>query len=325
MVQQDNSQADQPRELTGEEQALYDRQIRLWGVEAQRRLSAGRILIAGDVTCQLAQELAKNIVLAGVAKITLCDSRPSESSGFLGRSMPELSQSLREMNPLVQVCSAEDPCAAIPDCDVVCSSGLPVEEDRLLSVACRKQGVPFFSGRCAGFVGWVFIDLGDSYEYTDTLKKQGEAANGKSADSEKKTSKQEVTNFSSFADAMDAPWGGEPRRSECGWHAVSCLLEFEKRMNRLPGTNGSDAATMDKLYQQLQKEKKSARGNEALISALAVTAHASLPPVSAIVGGVWGRELVKVLSRRDAPLNNFFFFNARTCAGSLETIKVSGQ
>ncbi len=44
----------------------------------------------------------------------------------------------------------------------------------------------------------------------------------------------------------------------------------------------------------LKREEEAHAENEALIPALAVTAHASLSPVSAIVGGVWGRELVKV-------------------------------
>lgn len=33
--------------MSAEEAKLYDRQIRLWGVEAQRRMTASRVLVAG--------------------------------------------------------------------------------------------------------------------------------------------------------------------------------------------------------------------------------------------------------------------------------------
>ncbi len=51
--------------------ALYDRQIRVWGVDAQRRLRTARVLVAG-VTA-VAAEIVKNLVLAGIGSLTLCD------------------------------------------------------------------------------------------------------------------------------------------------------------------------------------------------------------------------------------------------------------
>jgi ubiquitin-like 1-activating enzyme E1 A len=51
-------------ELTDKEAEIYDRQIRLWGVEAQRRLRAARVLLAGFNA--LGAEIAKNTILAGI-------------------------------------------------------------------------------------------------------------------------------------------------------------------------------------------------------------------------------------------------------------------
>jgi len=45
------------------ESNLYDRQIRLWGVEAQKRLNNARILIIG--MGGLGAEVSKNIILEG--------------------------------------------------------------------------------------------------------------------------------------------------------------------------------------------------------------------------------------------------------------------
>lgn len=59
-------------ELLGEARAeLYDRQIRVWGIEAQARMNSSRVLICGMKG--LHAEVAKNLVLAGV-NVTIQDS-----------------------------------------------------------------------------------------------------------------------------------------------------------------------------------------------------------------------------------------------------------
>ena len=58
--------------VTEAEAALYDRQIRLWGVEAQSRLRHAHIAI--HTLTGLACEVVKNIVLAGVGAVTIVDS-----------------------------------------------------------------------------------------------------------------------------------------------------------------------------------------------------------------------------------------------------------
>ena len=57
-------------ELNEEQQKVYDRQIRVWGVEAQRNLTQSRVLFAGPVT-GVAAEIAKNVTLAGVGAVRL--------------------------------------------------------------------------------------------------------------------------------------------------------------------------------------------------------------------------------------------------------------
>ena len=45
-----------------------------------------------------------------------------------------------------------------------------------------------------------------------------------------------------------------------------------------------------------------------------------LSPVAAIVGGVLGQEVIKVISNKDAPHNNFFLYNPLESSGIIETI-----
>ncbi|KAH8860675.1 SUMO-activating enzyme subunit 1 [Schistosoma japonicum] len=59
--------------ITEEEAELYDRQIRLWGIESQNRLKQSKILLLGMNA--LAAEIAKNIVLAGISSLTIIDDQ----------------------------------------------------------------------------------------------------------------------------------------------------------------------------------------------------------------------------------------------------------
>merc|ERR1712131_177313 len=58
--------------VTEQEVTQYDRQIRLWGLEAQQRLRNGKIMIFG--LGPLGGEITKNLVLAGIGEVNVCDS-----------------------------------------------------------------------------------------------------------------------------------------------------------------------------------------------------------------------------------------------------------
>ena len=59
---------------------------------------------------------------------------------------------------------------------------------------------------------------------------------------------------------------------------------------------------------------------ERLKSSWATFAFAELSPVCAIVGGVLGGEVIKAVSLKDAPHNNFFLYNGFQCDGFVEQI-----
>ena len=59
--------------LTDEQAAVYDRQLRVWGVEAQKRMGASTFFVLGDLD-GVAAEACKNIVLAGVGTPRIWDN-----------------------------------------------------------------------------------------------------------------------------------------------------------------------------------------------------------------------------------------------------------
>ena len=60
--------------LSADEIALYDRQIRLWGAQAQERIRSANILLVS--LRALGTEIAKNLTLAGVSSLTIIDNDP---------------------------------------------------------------------------------------------------------------------------------------------------------------------------------------------------------------------------------------------------------
>jgi ubiquitin-like 1-activating enzyme E1 A len=99
--------------LTDDEAKLYDRSIRLWGVEAQSRIRNTSVLLVG--LGGLNGEVCKNVALAGVKCIGLLDGAPLSAAdiGALFLASPEhvgaLSRAaaceafVRDLNPYVNV------------------------------------------------------------------------------------------------------------------------------------------------------------------------------------------------------------------------------
>ena len=90
---------------------VYDRQIRLWGADAQRRIQASRVLFLGLGPANV--ELCKNLVLAGFSA-TICDHRKVDAASLgynffadaesIGKSAAEASiENIAELNPFADV------------------------------------------------------------------------------------------------------------------------------------------------------------------------------------------------------------------------------
>ncbi|RUS23387.1 hypothetical protein BC937DRAFT_92505 [Endogone sp. FLAS-F59071] len=123
-----------PAQITEDEAALYDRQIRLWGLEAQQRMRNSNILVAGMRA--LSNEVCKNLVLAGVGAITILDHEAvtAEDLGAqfflteadLGKNRAQAAaERVRLLNPRVTITADTDHVSSkskefLADFDVVC-------------------------------------------------------------------------------------------------------------------------------------------------------------------------------------------------------------
>eukprot|EP00245_Coleochaete_scutata_P007254 TRINITY_DN22402_c0_g1_i1.p1 TRINITY_DN22402_c0_g1~~TRINITY_DN22402_c0_g1_i1.p1 ORF type:complete len:334 (+),score=46.88 TRINITY_DN22402_c0_g1_i1:25-1026(+) len=315
--------------LTEQESAVYDRQIRIWGVEAQRRLSKARYLVAG--ISGVTVEACKNIVLAGVGSLTLMDDRvvkpENAASSFLltpeswTQDPPEtLAQAcctaLRDFNPMVEVSSVSGPIAEkdgafFDSYDVVVLGRAPLSVQKHVNELCRQrpQRVSFYSVDCRGVCGLIFVDL---IQHSFASQRKGD----------EKLPPTHVK-FPSLEAALSVPWSSYPRRTAPLLYAFQVVLDFEQREGREPGAiSTSDLPSLLQTRDVLSASQgvQPSLISDASLQAFLDAGQSELPPVSAIVGGILGQELIKCVSEKGEPINNFFAFDAVAGKGCIETI-----
>ncbi|KAG5517945.1 hypothetical protein PMAC_000400 [Pneumocystis sp. 'macacae'] len=112
------------KEISNEEINVYDRQIRLWGIQAQKRIRNSSVLLVH--IRELAEEIAKNLVLSGIGTLTLLDDKKIEKvestacfsigSSDIGTNYADaVSRALKEFNPSVTLQVNTTPLSDVPD------------------------------------------------------------------------------------------------------------------------------------------------------------------------------------------------------------------
>jgi len=323
--------------LDDKESELYDRQIRLWGVEAQKRIQNSKILMVG--VGGLGAEVVKNLVLAGLSATIVDGATVSEadlaSNFFLdaedigkNRAAAVLPR-VQELNRLVTVeCCAESLETMAADALlelvskhnlIVCSNAPPALEKQLDALA-RERSIAFYAGAVFGYEGAFFVDLS-----THTFREEN--GTGETAT----LTEPETIEYPSLDTALAVPWDALKHRR---WGPVSptfvryrLLSLFHERTGR-PAT-AADGAELFALGQETLATEgytTAAEGTaftEAMASHLAATAQAELAPVCAVMGGVLGQEIVKFVSSKGKPIENVYVFDAMACAG--KTFRVPSE
>ena len=175
--------------LSAEEAKLYDRGIRLWGVEAQQRLRESVVLVLGMT--EAAAELCKNVVLAGISKLVvafaddLMDSTLKHGSNMFvlaedaegGNNAEKRAQlalsRINELNNYVRVealhLASWDPSIVASalsssvlaqyDFVCVCDNAVPLKTAEELNERTRDAGASFLDLRLFGTQAFLFCDM----------------------------------------------------------------------------------------------------------------------------------------------------------------------
>ncbi|XP_037041173.1 SUMO-activating enzyme subunit 1 [Bradysia coprophila] len=318
-------------ELTEQETELYDRQIRLWGLDSQKRLRAARILLCG--LNGFGAEIAKNIILAGVKSITLLDNRNVSEADFCSQFLaPQSSVGMNRavasllraqaLNPMVEInvdiAKLDDKSDEyFHNFDVVVVTEATKKLQIRIDNACRLKGVKFFAGDVWGTFGYSFADLQEHNFAEEIFKhKQGEKNKSEMVTSTVKRTVcfpplQDVLEF----DHNEASFVKKIKRTGPSFIVLKVLQNFRETYGRDPfyKTRSEDLAKLLAIRNEIAP-------NLGIPDAAFVHVFAQISPVAAIVGGELAQEIIKAVSQKEAPHNNLFLFDPATCCGYVETI-----
>jgi ubiquitin-like 1-activating enzyme E1 A len=350
-----------PSGISADEIALYDRQIRLWGVQAQEKIRSASILLI--TLSALSNEIVKNLVLAGIKSITIVDHALvteadlgaqffiSQSDIGLNRAEAAAPQ-IRKLNPRVQVVvDTQDIRNKGPDYfggfDVVIATDLHPDALNIINTATRLNHKPFYAAGVHGFYGFIFSDL-IQHEYVierekgnrETLlqaetrtrsvidvktKREG----GKLIEMVKKRELYSTWFLASDAASLPAEYLKSRRRLKAVTPILSCLRalwEFlQLQDGRLPKT------TEDlKLFTVIATQKHKALGlpDETLKSEVLrkflQNLGSEIAPVTAVLGGQLAQDVINVLGARQQPIQNMVLFDGDTMEAPMYALHPEG-
>jgi len=314
-----------PSTLTLAECEKYDRQIRLWGIEAQQRLQNSRVLFAGQFRA-VSAEISKNLVLAGFsASIMDPDVATAEDLGanFLltedgvgqNRALAAHAR-LQELNPMVKVTAIAQSTDTISSeflkaeqYNVVVLSG-PVPKSEIIRInhACRATGAAFFYVDMFGFLGIGFSDLGDNFAY-----RSGGADEG--------TETLSPVKFAHIEAALNTPWSELSSRrfgTPSIYYAWYCLLHYMEHKGTTSVTIAADLAAIKAYGNDLCQRQGNANRqllSDSVLDTLVQCHACDVSAACAIMGGLMGQEIVKSIARKSKPLQNVLLLDAFAQAG----------
>ncbi|KAL9871638.1 SUMO1 activating enzyme subunit 1 [Glossina fuscipes fuscipes] len=324
-------------ELTETENELYDRQIRLWGLESQKRLRTAKVLISG--LSGVGAEITKNIILSGVAAVKLNDDRIVTEDDFgaqfltprsaVGKNRAEASiERARALNPMVKISADKEPLAEkkaefFSEFDAVVIIGALDSELLRINEICREKGIKFFSGDVWGTFGYCFADLQDHSYFEDMVKhKVVSKPNEKIKTEVVTTTIQKELKFPSYAsiskfDVNSPTFQKKLKRTGPAFILLRMLQMFRNKHNRDPSylSRQEDIKELLRLAQELISAPF-------MPSDMLEYVFSQISPSAAVVGGVLAQEIIKAVTKKEAPHRNVFLFDPETCCGFVETVGV---
>jgi len=339
--------------ISADEIALYDRQIRLWGVKAQEKIRQANILLIGIKA--LGNEIAKNLVLAGVGTLTVLDHEPlseddlasqffvSEDQVGQNRAQAALPE-IQKLNPRVSLYADTDPAITkepvyFSNYDITIATGLPLELLSTINVACRMSGRKFYAADAHGMYGYVFADL-VVHDFVVERERGNLATKPMVPETTTRTivavttkrennktievvTKQEV--YSPLLLANSSPLPPEASKNARTRLRVSplvsclrALFDFQKETGGcLPGHNQADLVLFTRLanekHLELQLPIETLRAE--FLRSFLQNLGSEISPVVAYLGGFLAQDVINVLGQREQPLQNWLLFDGEEFKG----------
>ncbi|KAI5864649.1 hypothetical protein GGS23DRAFT_561222 [Durotheca rogersii] len=346
----DSSATAQPENgnaLSAEDIALYDRQLRLWGMEAQQKIQSANILL---VTMRaLANEIAKNLVLAGIGSLTVIDDQPvteadlgaqfflSEENIGQNRAEAAVSQ-IQKLNPRVKVVA--DPgsittkgASFFGDFDIVIATDLSPTLFAFTNTATRLHNRQFYAAGTHGFYGYIFCDLiehdyvlqrdkpnvptvvGPETRTRSVAKVELQKEGGKVIEKVQKRELYSTWDLAWETSVLPAEYIRSKRRLRAVTPALSCLRALwafqQLNEDRYPGHNKADLEQFTRLathsHAVLSLPPETLRSE--FLRSFLQNVGSEVAPVAAALGGQLAQDVINVRGQRQQPIQNTVVFD----------------
>ncbi|XP_069631365.1 SUMO-activating enzyme subunit 1 isoform X2 [Haliaeetus albicilla] len=284
----------------------------------------------------LGAEVVKNLILAGVKGLTMLDHQQVSQEdaraqflipvGSLGRNRAEASlERAQNLNPMLDVKADPESVESKPkefftQFDAVCLTCCSWDVMVANLVDLHKNSVKFFTGDVFGYHGYMFADLGE-HEFVEEKTKVAKVSPGMEDGLDTKKAKLDSLEttivkkrvvFSQGFLQLAVDWSGEKakaalKRTTLDYFLLQVLLKFRMDNGRDPSPQNY-AEDLKLLFQICHNILESLWvGADLLPDEFVSYCFSEMAPISAVVGGVLGQEVVKALSQRDTPPPPNFF------------------
>ncbi|KAL8439469.1 hypothetical protein Efla_004668 [Eimeria flavescens] len=325
-----------PEALPSDAQKVLDRQIRLWGLEAQRKLLQARVLVVGLSAINV--EASKDLALAGVSQ-TLCDGRPWNPEEMRFNFLPVLAGSpldpscttaeaskkglesiasfvtfsaispdaLRCMDSAASSASQQRLQELVKDFACVCVAAemFPVHSLGPLASACRKCGV------CCGGIGFFTQDFG-TYE----LANKGQGA-------------QTTVSHPPLLDVLTAKLADLNPKVDPAIFALLALLRWEAQQQKPRRPLGSidpleagEAAEVETAAATTFAAEglKPSDSIQRALRDLALGYNQQANATAAVVGGLLAQEVRKYITKEQKAVPNVVVFDSHSSCAAVARV-----
>lgn len=296
----------------------------------------------------LANEIAKNLVLAGINSITIVDHELVTQSDLgaeffiteadVGTNRAEAAApQIRKLNPRVNVIvDPTDIRSKGPDYfgafDVVIATDLDPDAFNIINMATRINHRPFYAAGVHGFYGFIFSDL-IQHDYVVEREKSNRSTaigaetrtrsvidvkekkeNGKNVELVTKREQYSTWYLASDAATLAEDILKSKRRLKAVTPILSCLRalwEFQQEHHRLPTKSTEDSAAFTRLVEVKHKLlglPEETKKSE-MIRQFVDNVGSSIAPVTAVLGGQLAQDVINVLGARQQPIQNLVIFD----------------
>lgn len=322
--------------LSEDEIALYDRQIRLWGMAAQERMRSARVLLVN--LGSIGTEICKNIVLSGLGSLTILDhqyvreedlgSQFYVSADAVGlKRLDACRERILDLNPRVSIkfdveSIANKPLKFYEQFDLVIGTQLASQEMIELDRKTRRFNIPLYLTGSNGLFGYIFADLIEFQAEEQKIKSAKATTVGKVSENV------EVTDVATKKDEEDNGKVYEIVKTKHIYKPFEELLRtgtLKNKLNRRQMKRLSAAVPLTLALLASDGESIELTQEGLLEKALVICDQLEVPreiisndyvtqfvrqrgvefsPVSAILGGAVAQDVINILGKRQQPLKN---------------------